>query len=110
MLAQNVDLTFEGCGGDVLLIGVPIFPTLPGVAAGPSGHNEDAQAIGFFVELFAVEAAFEADGVHAHVVDVGEVGVESAGDPAEEKIGGPGGSADEDVAAIDFEEAEILVG
>jgi hypothetical protein len=110
MLAQNVDLAFEGGGGDFFLVGVPIFPAFPGVAAGPTGHDEDAETIGFFVELFAVEAAFEANRVHAHVADVGEIGVEFAGDPAEEKVGGPGGSADEDIEAVNFEEAEIFVG
>ena len=38
-------------------------------------------------------------------LDVGEIGVEFAGDPAEEHVGSPGGAADEDALAVYFEEA-----
>ena len=77
---------------------------LPHIAADPSRHDEDAEAIGFVEEFLAIHFAFQANGVQTHVLDVGEVGIEPLGIPAKKKIGGPGRTANEDSLAIYFEE------
>ena len=64
--------------GDFVLLGVPIFPAFPGVAAGPSGHDQNAEPVGLFEKFFVVDAAFEPNGVQAHVVNVRQIGVERA--------------------------------
>src|SRR4051812_29156422 len=105
VLAQDVNLTAQRVGGDFVVLGLPALAKLPGIAAGPAGHDENAQAVGFFVELFAIEAAFEANRVQAHVADVAEVSVEALGRPAQENVGGPGSAADQEIATVDFEKA-----
>jgi len=77
----------------------------PGIAADPAGHNQDAESVGLVEEFVTIGFAFEADGIEPHAANVGEVGIEFVRVPAEEHVGGPGGTADEDALAIYFEEA-----
>ena len=109
VIAQTRDLIAQGSGGDAILIALPMLPAFPGVAAGPAGHDENAELVGFFEKFVAVEAAFETNGVEVHVANVSEVGVEFCGRPAEEQVGGPGSAANQNFAAIHFEEAMIFV-
>src|SRR5262249_38955009 len=85
-------------------------PNLPSVAAGPAGHDEDSETVGFFVELFAVEAAFEAHRVQTHIANIFQIGLDAAGGPAKEEVGSPGGAANQHVLAIDLEEKMPLRG
>src|SRR5205807_108745 len=69
MIAQTGDLTGERGGGHSLQIAFPILPALPGVAAGPTGHDENAQPIRLLKEFIAIKVAFEANGIQAHVTN-----------------------------------------
>src|SRR5207237_3824748 len=110
MIAQAGDLIAQGSGGDPILIALPMLPAFPGVATSPAGHDENAELVGLLEEFVAVEAAFEANGVEVHVANVSEVSVKFCGRPAEEQIGRPGSAANQNFAAIHFEEAMIFVG
>ena len=90
VIAQARDLISQRGGGNVALIAGPILPAFPGVAAGPAGHDENAERVGFFEKFVAVEAALQANGVQAHVAHVAKIGVELCGRPPEEQLGRPG--------------------
>src|SRR6267378_3603503 len=49
----------------------PALPSLPCVTASPPGHDENAELVRLFEEFVAVDAAFEANRVHAHVAHIG---------------------------------------
>ena len=105
MIAQTGDLTVERGGGHSLLIAFPIVPALPGVAAGPTGHDENAQPIRLLKEFIAIEMAFKANGIQAHVTNIGKVSVQSSGGPSKKHVLVPSGAANEHFPAIDLEEA-----
>src|SRR6202043_2928778 len=46
MIAEAGDLVDERGGGDFFGFGSPLVPVLPGVAADPAGHDEDAEFVG----------------------------------------------------------------
>src|SRR6266852_2508002 len=110
VIAQAFAFVVHGSGGDFFGFGGPVFPVFPGVAAGPAGHDEDAETVGLVEKFFAVHFAFEADGVEAHVFDVGKVRVEARRVPAIKHIGSPGGAANQDGLSVDLEEAVTAIG
>src|SRR5205085_699668 len=60
MVAQARDLIAQGGGSDAILVAGPISPAFPGIATGPTGHDQNAQFVGFFEQFIAIESAFEA--------------------------------------------------
>src|SRR5207244_3602201 len=56
MIAQPRDLIAQRRRGDSVLIPFPIVPTLPRIATGPAGHNQNPKLVGLVEEFVAVEA------------------------------------------------------
>ncbi len=81
------------------------LPLLPMVAAAPAGEDEDAIAVAQFEEMIVLHLAFEADGVEVHVADVAELGILALGGGAQQHVEGVAGAADQDVLAVDMEDA-----
>ena len=81
-----------------------MLPLFPGVTTGPARHDQDAEAVRLFVELLAIQPAFQPDRVQPQVFDVREIGVQLPGRPAQENIRRPCRSTDEDPAAVYPEE------
>src|SRR5579862_3566217 len=101
MAAQAVDLIAQGLLRDFEIFRLPAGPALPEVAAAPSGHDEDAVAVGDVEEFLSFEFAFEADGVEAHILDVAEFIVQALRVFAEHQVRSPAAATDQDVFAVD---------
>ena len=79
------------------------------VAAAPTCEHEDAHAVAELEEVVVFELAFEAHGVEVHVLDVAELGFLALGRPAQQHVERVAGAADQDVLAVDAEEAMAVV-
>ena len=104
MAAQAVDLVAQGLLGDFEILRLPARPALPEIAAAPSGHDQNALAVGEVEEFLRFEFAFEADGVESHVADVAEFVVQALRVLAQHHVRGPAAAADQNVLAVDVED------
>ncbi len=103
MIAKNSNLAPQRFPSNLVLLGFPVFPLLPSIATGPAGHHQNAQAVGLFEKLLAVDSPFEADRVQAHVADVIQISIQARRRPAEEHVGRPSRSANQNLPAVDLE-------
>src|ERR1700722_3809072 len=105
MAAQTIDLAAQRLLGDCKILRLPARPSLPEIAAAPSGHDENSVVVGDVEEFFGLQLAFETNGVQAHVFDVAEFIVQALGVFAKHHVGRPAAAADQDVFAVDVKGA-----
>ena len=79
VVAHAEDLVAERQRRDPVVLGVPLVPFLPLVAAAPAGHQQDSVTVGRLVERLALQLAFQADRVEPHLLDVAHLRFESLG-------------------------------
>src|SRR5262249_37585008 len=101
---EAAQLIAQRVGGDLFVLGVPILPLLPVIAATPSREHEDAHAVAELEEVLVFEFAFEAHGIEVHVLDVAEFGFLPLGRTAQQHVERVARAADQDVLAVDLEE------
>ena len=105
MAAQAVDLVAQRLLGDFKILGLPVRPALPEIAAAPSGHHENSFVVGEVEKFRSLEFAFEADGVQPHVADVAEFVVQALRVFAQHQVGRPAAAANQNVLAVDVKRA-----
>ena len=108
MARQAAQLVAQGLGGDRLVLLVPLVPLLPVIAAAPAGEHQDAHAVAEFQKMIVFELAFEAHGIEIHVAHVAQFGLLAFGRGAQQHVEGVARAADQDVLAVDVEQAMAL--
>src|SRR4051812_18163720 len=83
-----------------MLLRSPLLPFFPGAAANPSRHHEHAKAVSALPETIVLVVALEADCIEMHVERVTQLCVLSIRLRAEEHVGRPAATANQDSAAI----------
>ena len=77
MVSKPQQLIAQRGGTRGVVLRVPLVPQFPLIAAAPSGHDENAFAIGEVVKVVGLELALRPDGVQTHFLDVAEFGFET---------------------------------
>src|ERR1700680_1775974 len=104
MAAYPTDLISKCCRCHCVLLSPPLFPFLPRVAAHPSRHHEEAEAIGTLEETIVLVVAFQPHRVEMHVERVAELRVLTFRLRAEEHVRRPAATADQNAPAVDAKE------
>ncbi len=108
MRAQPLDFRAQGSRGDFDVALFPVRPLLPVVAAGPPSHDENALLVGQIEKVVRFHGAFEADRVEVQVAQILKLCLQAFGRFAQEHVRRPASAADQDVFAVDAEEAMAL--
>ncbi len=103
MIAQACDLIAQRRRSHSVLVARPIPPTLPRIAAGPAGHNQNPKLVRLVEEFIAVEPPFQPDRIQVHIAHVGEIRIELGRRPPEQKIGRPRCAANQQLPSVDLE-------
>ena len=105
MAAQTIDLIAQGLLGDFEIRRLPTRPAFPEIAAAPSGHDENALAIGQVKEFLSLELAFQANRVEPHIADVAKFGMQALRIFTHHQVGRPAPAANQNILAVDVEGA-----
>src|SRR6266550_307415 len=108
MSPQATDLIAQRCRCDRVLLRPPLRPFLPGAAAHPTRHHEDAKTVRLMPEAIVLVIAFQTQRVEMHVERITDLRILSLGLRAEEHIGRPASAANENASAVHSEETPSL--
>src|ERR1039457_2185420 len=105
MASQSVDLVAQRGLRDVVVLIFPAPPALPEIAAAPSGHHQDALLVGHFKKFLGLEFALQPDLIQSQVEHVAELVGKPLRGLAKQHVGRPAAAANQDVLAINLEQA-----
>src|ERR1700674_4576373 len=105
MAPQPGDLIAQGGLCDLEVFIFPASPVLPEIAAAPAGHHQDAFAVGGLKKFLSFEFAFQPDRIKSDARYVAELAGEPLRGLAQHHVWRPAAAANQDVLAIDLEQA-----
>src|SRR5437868_2766266 len=108
MSPQATDLIAQRCRCDRVLLRPPLRPFLPGAAAHPTRHHEDAKTICLVPEAIVLVIALQPQRIEVHVERITDLRILSLGLRAEERIGRPAPAANENASAVHSEKTPSL--
>ncbi len=110
MIAQTPRLIGHRSSRNFARVRRPFVPQFPGVAAGPSGHHQNSQFIGFVEQFVTIDAPLQANRVQTHVLHVAQIRIQLFRHRSQKHIWRPRCAANQNPPAIYFEKPMAFFG